>query len=133
MSSGTVRTQGDGTEHPDTTTTEVHYKSAPKKSSADADKIDKLGKEYLSKQTTSSILYDPTNSENQSFNYPPAVLPKGKRFYLIPKLMKQSEVSGKCLKNRKLNLVLMEPYRVSFSVITIVIIASHCYFFVGLR
>lgn len=126
MSYSAVRTQGDGTEHPETTTTEVHHKIAQKKPSIDADKIDKLGKEYLSKQTTSaSILYDPTNSENSSpTNYPPAVLPKGKRFYLIPKLVKQSEESGKCLKNRKLNLVLMEPYRVIYSSSN----CYHCYF-----
>lgn len=113
MSSVSVRTQGDGTEHPDVTTSEVGYKKQePKTSSGDADKIDKLGKDYLSKQTTSSILYDPTHSENQSFNYPPPVQPKGKRFYLIPKLAKQSELPQGALKNRKLNLVLIEPYKV---------------------
>lgn len=114
MSSVSVRTQGDGTEHPDVTTSDVGYKSIVRKaSSIDADKIDKLGKDYLAKQTTSSILYDPTPSENQSFNYPPPVQPKGKRFYLIPKLVKQSELPHSSLKNRKLNLVLMEPYKVS--------------------
>lgn len=128
MSSGAVRTAADGTEHPDTITTEVHYKKAPKKPSIDADKIDKLGKDYLAKQTTSSILYDPTNSENQSFNYPPAVLPKGKRFYLIPRLVKQSEDSRRSLKNRKLNLVLMEPYRVSSDSRTLIIDLHNSFF-----
>lgn len=112
MSSASVRTQGDGTEHPDVTTTEVRSKGVVRKgSSVDADKIDKLGKDYLSKQTTSSILYDPRPSDNQNYNYPPPVQPKGKRFYLIPKLVKQSELPQASLKNRKLNLILMEPYK----------------------
>lgn len=114
MSSASVRTQGDGTEHPEVTTTEVRSKGVVRKgSSVDADKIDKLGKDYLSKQTTSSILYDPRPSDNQNYNYPPPVQPKGKRFYLIPKLVKQSEIPQASLKNRKLNLILMEPYKVS--------------------
>lgn len=114
MSSESVRTQGDGTEHPEVTTSDVGYKRAARKtSSADDDRIDKLGKDYLSKQTTSSILYDPTPSDSQNYNYPPPVQPKGKRFYLIPKLVKQSEFPKGALKNRKLNLVLMEPYKVS--------------------
>lgn len=115
MNSEAIRTQGDGTESPDhTATQEATSKNAPKSASADADKIDKLGKQYLSKQfqSTSSILYDPTNSETQNFNYPPPVQPKGKRFYLIPKLV-QPKSSPVSIRNRKLNLVLMEPYRVS--------------------
>lgn len=114
MSSGSVRTQGDGTDHPDVITVDVNYKKVSNSSSIAADNIDKLGKEYLSKQTTSSILYDPSPCENnQSFNYPPPIQPKGKRFYMIPKLVKSAEESRGTLKNRKLNLVLMEPYRVN--------------------
>lgn len=113
MSSEAVRTQGDGTEHPDVTA-DSSFKKLSQSSSVAADNIDKLGKEYLSKQTTSSILYDPSPADkNQSFNYPPAVQPRGKRFYLIPKMVKSSEESRGALKNRKLNLVLMEPYKVS--------------------
>lgn len=113
-----VRTQGDGIENTETTQIERTFKSTPKQSSVEANNnINKLGKEYLSKQTTSTstILYDPTTDQSQlSVNYPPPVVPKGKRFYLIPKLVKQSpDASRLGLKNRKLNLVLMEPYRVS--------------------
>jgi hypothetical protein len=79
-----------------------------------------LGKDYLSKQFHSSsshhqILYNPTlsSAENsQNFNYPPPIQPKGKKFFLIPKLVTPKS-SVQSLKNRKLNLVLMEPYRVS--------------------
>lgn len=113
MNSAAVRTQGDGIENPEAKLTEGTHKTI-RKHSVEAENIDKLGKEYLSKQTTSAtILYDPTGTENQNFNYPPPIQPKGKRFYLIPKLVKQAEVSRGGLKNRKLNLILMEPYRVS--------------------
>lgn len=120
MNFQSVRTSGDGVENPEKTTLETTFKRTQKTSSTssvDADKIDKLGKEYLTKQFQSSsshhqILYNPTTSDSQKFNYPPAVQPKGKRFYLIPKLV-TPKTSIQTLKNRKLNLVLMEPYRVS--------------------
>lgn len=110
-----VRTQGDGNESPDTTP-EVTTKSNNKQPTAAENlNIDKLGKEYLAKQfqSTSSILYNPSASESESFNYPPPVHPKGKRFYLIPKLAPCKSLTPASLKNRKLNLVLMEPYRVN--------------------
>lgn len=117
MISASLRTQGDGIENSEVKTTEGTHKTI-RKPSIEADNIDKLGKDYLSKQTTSAtILYDPTGTENQNFNYPPAIHPKGKRFYLIPKLVKQTELSRGGLKNRKLNLVLMEPYRVIYNLI----------------
>lgn len=78
MSSEAVRQAGDGTEHPDGISVDVAYKKATQTTSVAANNIDKLGKEYLSKQTTSSILYDPSPSE-KSFNYPPPVVP-GKLF-----------------------------------------------------
>lgn len=115
MNSAAVRTQGDGIENSEVKTTEGTHKVV-RKASVEAKSvanIDKLGKDYLSKQTTSAtILYDPTGTEDQNFNYPPAVQPKGKRFYLIPKLVKQNQLTAGGLKNRKLSLVLMEPYRV---------------------
>lgn len=120
MNFQSVRTSGDGVENPEKTTLETTFKRTQKTSSTSSvdDKIDKLGKEYLAKQLQSTsisshhqILYNPTASDSQSFNYPPPVQPKGKRFYLIPKLVPKSSVAS--LKNRKLNLVLMEPYRVS--------------------
>lgn len=111
-----VRTQGDGNESPDTTAEVTTTKSNNKQPTAAEDlNIDKLGREYLAKQvqSTSSILYNPSASESESFNYPPPVQPKGKRFYLIPKLAPCKSWTPASLKNRKLNLVLMEPYRVN--------------------
>lgn len=107
-----VRTQGDGNESPDTRP-EVTVKSINKPAVEPAN-IDKLGKEYLAKQfqSTSTILYNPTTSTEENFNFPPAVQPKGKRFYLIPKLAPSRSTTPASLRNRKLNLVLMEPYRV---------------------
>lgn len=112
--SSAVRTQGDGTESPEVGPSEATFKKHSKASSDRGEKIDKLGKDYLSKQQTSTILYDPAKVDKESYNFPPPVLPKGKRFYLIPKLVKHPE-AARGLKNRKLNLVLMEPYRVSGS------------------
>lgn len=121
MNFQSVRTSGDGKEEAEKTTLETTFKRTQKTSSTssvDADKIDKLGKDYLTKQFQSSslshhqILYNPTTSDSQKFNFPPAVQPKGKRFYLIPKLVTPKS-SLQTLKNRKLNLILMEPYRVS--------------------
>lgn len=116
MNSAAVRTQGDGIENPDVTTPEVPSKNAVKSTSVVDDNIDKLGKEFLSKQfqsTSSIVRINPLNSESQNYNYPPPTQPKGKRFYLIPKLIKSSTAKINSLKNKKLNLVLMEPYRVS--------------------
>jgi hypothetical protein len=116
MNPEAIRTQGDGIEH-DVTTEATHKRPAASAGASQASKsgdaIDKLGKDYLSKQTTSSILFDPSNQASSSISFPLATLPKGKKFYLIPKLFKTPE-SRSGLKNRKLNLVLMEPYRVSF-------------------
>lgn len=131
MNSAAVRTQGDGTENPEVKTTEGTHKTV-RKPSVEAKNIDKLGKDYLSKQTTSTILYDPTGTENQNFNYPPPIQPKGKRFYLIPKLVKQAETARGGLKNRKLNLVLMEPYRV-ISYLTALRILCNGLLVLGLR
>lgn len=113
MNSAAVRTQGDGIEHDviaETTFKKPQVGAKHLDQSKSGDAIDKLGKDYLSKQTTSSILYDP--SDKAAINFPIATLPKGKKFFLIPKLVKTTE-SRSGLKNRKLNLVLMEPYRVS--------------------
>lgn len=122
MNFQSVRTSGDGTENPEKAALETTFKRTQKSSTSsvdDKDKIDKLGKSYLTKQFQSSsshhqILYNPTTSDSQSFNYPPPVQPKGKRFYLIPKLVTPKS-SVQSLKNRKLNLVLMEPYRVAIN------------------
>ncbi|CRL08161.1 CLUMA_CG020913, isoform B [Clunio marinus] len=112
MISTEKRTSGDGTENPSKLLNEGTFNSLPKTTSTNEHDIDKLGKQYLSKQfqSTSSILYDPSDAESDSFNFPKPVQPKGKRFYLIPKLksLRKPEVP---LKDRKLNLVLMEPYR----------------------
>lgn len=112
MNTSALRTQGDGTESPDvaeTAAAKIH-----RKPSADDSKIEKLGKEYLAKQQTTSttILFDPHQTDSGKYNFPPPVEPKGKRFYFIPKLAKQSEVN-RGLKKRQLNLVLIEPYKVS--------------------
>lgn len=119
MNPQAVRTSGDGTENPEKSqpieSTFKRSQRSSTNSSVDADKIDKLGKEYLTKQFEKSsqhqILYNPTVSDSQALNYPPPVQPKGKRFYLIPKLVTPKS-SIQALKNRKLNLVLMEPYKV---------------------
>lgn len=119
MNPQTVRTSGDGIENPEKLLPiESTFKRSQKLSSTssiDADKIDKLGKEYLSKQFEKSshqILYNPTVSDSQATNYPPPKLPKGKKFYLIPKLVTPNR-QIQALRNRKLNLILMEPYKVS--------------------
>lgn len=117
MNTSALRTQGDGTESPDVAgSAESSAAKIHRKPSADDSKIEKLGKEYLAKQQTTSttILFDPHQTDSGKFNFPPPVQPKGKRFYFIPKLAQQSEVS-RGLKKRQLNLVLIEPYKVSSS------------------
>lgn len=121
MNSEAIRTQGDGNESPDITPEATHKSiaQAVQKAEDNNNKLDKLGRQYLSKQfqSTSSILYNPTNTTDQTFNYPPPVEPKGKRFYLIPKLVHTTTAKPLSLRNKKLNLVLMEPYRVSFRLV----------------
>lgn len=113
MNSSALRTQGDGTESPDAS--ETAASKIQRKPSVEDTKIEKLGKEYLAKQQTTSttILFDPhQTTDSGKYNFPPPVQPKGKRFYFIPKLAQQSEVN-RSLKKRHLNLVLIEPYKVS--------------------
>lgn len=113
MNASALRTQGDGTESPDHACLTETLSKSQRKTSADDSQIEKLGKEYLAKQTTSTtILFDPHQVDSGNFNFPPPVQPKGKRFYFIPKLAQQSEVN-RGLKKRQLNLVLIEPYKVS--------------------
>lgn len=115
MNTSALRTQGDGIENPDVAGSTESSAKIHRKTSADDSKIEKLGKEYLAKQQTTSttILFDPHQTDSGKYNFPPPVQPKGKRFYFIPKLAQQSEVS-RGLKKRQLNLVLIEPYKVSF-------------------
>lgn len=123
MNTSALRTQGDGTESPDLAGVAEQSSKNQRKTSADDSQIEKLGKEYLAKQQTTSttILFDPHQSSSGSFNFPPPVQPKGKRFYFIPKLAQQSEVN-RGLKKRQLNLVLIEPYKV-----TILDLTGSCY------
>lgn len=113
MNTSALRTQGDGTESPDVAGPSEATKIQRKPSVEDS-QIEKLGKEYLATQQTTSttILFDPHQTDSGKFNFPPPVQPKGKRFYFIPKLAQQSEVN-RGLKKRHLNLVLIEPYKVS--------------------
>jgi hypothetical protein len=116
MNSEAIRTQGDGIEHSSQDNSETTRKKSQEsvrrlQVNETGGVIEKLGKEYLLKQTTSSILFDPSNIHKSPSNFPAATVPKGKKFFLIPKLVNAGEPrSG--LKNRKLNLILMEPYRV---------------------
>jgi hypothetical protein len=113
MNNETIRTQGDGIDHTINESGEAACKTPQKnfQGNQSVDSIEKLGKEYLLKHTTSSILFDPSKQAVAPANFPTATLPKGKKFFLIPKLVNTPEPrSG--LKNRRLNLILMEPYRV---------------------
>lgn len=115
MNSAAIRTSGDGTESPEASLVEAKKSFICLESSSEsAVRIDKLGKEYLTKQfqSTSSILYNPSSSENKTLNYPLPIEPNGKRFYLIPRIAPSKSLPAS-LKNRKPTLILMEPYRVS--------------------
>jgi hypothetical protein len=105
-----IRTSGDGTENPELPETS---KSVERKTSAQNDeRLNLLGKQYLSKQMKSSsqILLVNPSATTSAENFPLPIEPVGKRFYLIPKLV--SKPQSVLTKNRKLNLVLMEPYKV---------------------
>jgi hypothetical protein len=116
MNTPTIRTQGDGTEYPE-------GQSAPEtgrkvlrstsSSAADSEKVDKLGKQYLSKkiQSSSSSIYNSIGQPELVHNFPREVTPKGKKFFLIPKLVPPK--TGLSLRNRNPKLILLEPYRVS--------------------
>jgi hypothetical protein len=109
--SSSVRTCGDGTENPEVL--EISKTTQRKQSSSqNEEEINLLGKRYLSKQMKSSsqILLVNPSSTTSAENFPLPVEPNGKRFYLIPKLV--SKPQSVLTKNRKLNLVLMEPYKV---------------------
>ena len=105
-----IREQGDGTECP-----EILAETSRKASrSSFIDKeVDKLGKKYLKEkiQSSSSLLYDSSVVNLSVVNFPRQVQPKGKKFYLIPKLIppKSAELH---LKNKSPRLILMEPYKV---------------------
>lgn len=108
-----IRTEGDGKEAGYLATEAVHR--ATESSAAPVDNIDKLGREYLSKRSSSSILYNPTiSSAKQSSSYPPEKQPIGKKFFLVPKLV-QPKTSAISLKNRNPRLILFEPYKVRSS------------------
>jgi len=103
-----IRTQGDGTEYP-----EVVAESSRKVSRSSIDiEVDKLGRKYLSKkiQSSSSLLYNSSENPETVINFPRAVKPNGKKFYLIPKLIPKT--TGFELKNKTPKLILMEPYKV---------------------
>lgn len=112
-----IRTQGDGIENPEVVV-ETRRKSMRSTSSAEeTEKVDKLGKQLLSKKIQSS-----SSSSSSSFysslsqaqvnvtNYPPEVKPIGKKFYLIPKLISHNNTLPKKPKTPK--LIIMEPYKV---------------------
>jgi len=111
------RTQGDGTEHPDdlTENNKAAKQSTTTDTAKDKVKCDNLARDLVKIQSSSSsILYDPSaDVDNRSFNYPPPVLPIGKKFYLTAKLVQPSSTAGFPFK-RQPRLVLMEPYKVSF-------------------
>lgn len=111
MNSHSIRTQGDGTEHPEILL-EINRKVS--RSSVDGEKVDKLGKQYLTKkiQSSSSLLYNSSLNQENVANFPREVKPNGKKFFLIPKLIppKSSELN---LRNKRPKLILMEPYKVS--------------------
>lgn len=109
-----IRTQGDGIENPEVVV-ETRRKSMRSTSSAeDSEKVDKLGKQLLSKkiQSSSSSSFYSSLSQSQVnvTNYPPEVKPIGKKFYLIPKLIPNHNTLPKIPKTPK--LIIMEPYKV---------------------
>ncbi|KAG5673347.1 hypothetical protein PVAND_003405 [Polypedilum vanderplanki] len=111
--SAQVRTQGDGREYPEETVIETKRKTQRSTSSApDSEKIDKLGKQYLSKkiQSSATSIYNPIGQQELVHNFPREVTPKGKKFYLIPKLVPKSSSNLK-IKNKNPKLILLEPYR----------------------
>lgn len=110
-----IRTQGDGVENPEVVV-ETRRKSMRSTSSAEeTEKVDKLGKQLLSKKiqssSSSSSLYSSlSHSQVNVTNYPPEVKPTGKKFYLIPKLISQRNSLPKIPRTPK--LIIMEPYKV---------------------
>lgn len=115
MTSHPVRTSADGAENP-----EVVQETSRKvsRSSIDGEKVDKLGKQYLFKkiQSSPSLIYNLSVNQEALINFPREVKPKGKKFYLIPKLI-PSKTTDFSLKNKSPKLILMEPYKVSHFII----------------
>lgn len=110
--SNLIRTSGDGTENPDKLP-ETSKSDVGSSSSQNVEQINMLGKQYLSKQMKSSsqlLLVNPSDTTS-ALNFPLPIEPQGKRFYLIPKLAAKSP--SVLLKNRKQNLILIEPYKVN--------------------
>lgn len=110
-----IRTQGDGIENPEITT-EARRRSVKSTSSTeDTEKVDRLGKQFLSKkiQSSSSLSFYNPSLQSQSVvnNFPPEVKPNGKRFFLIPKLIPKK--TNLLAKPKAPKLIIMEPYKVS--------------------
>lgn len=113
-----IRTQGDGVENPEAVF-ETHSRSNRSTSSVeDTEKVDRLGKQLLSKKiqsssSSSSFYSQPSLSQSHVVvsNFPPEVKPNGKKFYLIPKLI-SSQNKSLTLKPKIPKLIIMEPYKV---------------------
>lgn len=133
-----IRTQGDGIENPETIV-ETRRRSNRSSSSLqeDTEKVERLGKQFLSKKiqssSSSSSFYSPPSLSQSHVvvsNFPPEVKPIGKKFYLIPKLVSTTQNRSLSLKPKIPKLIIMEPYKVREKLIKI---NFNCIFFVGMH
>lgn len=122
-----IRTQGDGTENPEVTQ-ETRTRKALRSTSSNDDNINdnnlkSLGREFISKKiqssSSTSSYYNPTVQQDNVINFPREVKPKGKKFYLIPKLITKGN-NLTLVKNKTPKLILMEPYRVSYNLLMMI-------------
>lgn len=113
-----IRTEGDGIENP-SEATETSRRSLKSTSSAeDTEKVDRIGKQFLTKKfqssSSSTSFFSPSlqTANIAVSNFPPEIKPAGKKFFLIPKLIAPTRSNVLPLKPKVPKLIMMEPYKV---------------------
>lgn len=113
-----IRTQGDGNENPEIVHESQRRSMKSTSSTEDTEKVDRLGKQFLSKKfqssSSSSFYSSSLQSQKAVSNFPPEIKPIGKKFFLIPKLIAPKFTSSSN-KPKSPKLIIMEPYKVSFN------------------
>lgn len=102
-----MRTEGDGVENTSVASVTEVIKTVTITQDKKNINLDNLGRDFLNKQSHTSLLYNPSAEAN--INFPLPVEPKGKKFYLIPKLH-QTKAST-MLKNKSPKFLPFEPYK----------------------
>ncbi|CAO1437032.1 unnamed protein product [Diamesa serratosioi] len=102
-----LRTEGDGVENTSVASVAEVIKTVTITQDKKNINLDNLGRDFLNKQSHTSLLYNPSAEAN--INFPLPVEPKGKKFYLIPKLHQTKATT--MLKNKSPKFLPFEPYK----------------------